>query len=206
MSALSVSLPMPVSNTGLTLPELLWAIAILGILIVAGIPALTALVGRYEAESSFRAFRNVASYARAEAIVRKSDIVLCPRIEGDEQCFSGAISNDTDEEKAWRKGWLLFVDRGNTPKNIDPDQGDILLKVFDPVRGDVDMKMGGSTGGGQLSYIRFMSRGNTYPSNPSALFCYQDDDDVHFGGKIVISQGRVRMEDVNIAVGECDAL
>ncbi len=185
---------------GFTLPELLCAMAIFSILVTAGIPSMMNFFKRYEAEITFRSFKNIASYARVEAITRRRDVVLCPRKANTEECGTGAGDG-------WKQGWLLFVDRGDSPTDITAADGDVLLKVYESVADDIDIELGGSTGSSRLDYIRFMARGNSFPSNPSALFCQKDSDDVvNFAGKIIIFRGRLRVEDSIVSKGECDAL
>ncbi|MCL6269483.1 GspH/FimT family protein [Sansalvadorimonas sp. 2012CJ34-2] len=195
----------PVNFSGFTLLELLFTLALFSIILTAGVPMLTDTVARYKAESNLRNFRSLVSFARAEAIVRKTDVVLCPKVLNSLSCHSSGIADSDEESAVWSRGWLLFVDRGKTPTSIDEDDGDVLLKTFDEIGQNVEVIMGGSTGGSVLKYIRFMSRGNSYPTNPSALFCVRNDDGVIFGGKVVIMRGRTRMEDSATAKQECAA-
>ncbi|CAM3587154.1 GspH/FimT family pseudopilin [Parendozoicomonas haliclonae] len=196
---------LPKRESGLSLMEVLWGTALLGIIMLAGLPALSGMVKRYEAESDFRNFRNIVSYARAEAIVRKKDVVLCPRKSGSEECYDTAISSDDDEETVWKNGWILFVNNEGAETAIEAD--DLILKVYEPLDQNLTLRMGGSTGaGGQLAFLRFMSKGNSFPNNPSALFCQLEGDDVNFAGRVVIAFGRVRIDERSVAEGLCDAL
>ncbi|MTI13471.1 GspH/FimT family pseudopilin [Sansalvadorimonas verongulae] len=191
---------------GITLPELLWAIAIFGILIAAGVPSMVGMTNRIEAESAFRHFRSAVAFARAEAIVRRADVVLCPRLPGTEMCHSGAIGSDEEEERVWKQGWLLFVDRGDSSGTIDESEGDQILKVFDKVDDDVTMKIT-SSGGGQLQTVSFVPKGSSSPTTFSVLFCLKDDyGDVEFAGLTVVHHGRVRMSDRDEAQEGCNAL
>ncbi len=188
---------------GLTLLELLFTLAIFSIVIASGVPLLSDTVSRFNGDSALRNFRNLVSYARAEAIVRRKDVVICPRAQGTLTCHSAGMADSDEESQVWQQGWLLFVDNGDSPTSIDNSDGDVLLKSVDPVGQSVAMIMGGSTGGGNLGYIRFMSRGNSYPTNLSALFCIRENGRVIYGGKIVIARGRVRLEDSSTARAEC---
>ena len=191
---------------GVTLPELLWAIALFGVLIAAGVPAMVGMTNRIEAESAFRNFRSAVAFARAEAIVRRADVVLCPRHPDTEMCHPGAIGSDDEEERVWKQGWLLFVDRGDSPTTIDEAEGDQILKVFDKVDDDVTMKITRS-GGGQLQTVSFVPKGSSSPTTFSILFCLKDDfDDVDFAGLTVVHHGRVRMSDRDEAQEACYGL
>ena len=194
------------SSRGITLPELLWAIALFGILISAALPSMVGMTNRIEAESAFRGFRSAVSYARAEAIVRRTDVILCPRQADTELCHASAIGSDDEEERVWKQGWLLFVDRGDSPTTVDIADGDQILKIYDEVDDAVDMEIT-SSGGGQLQTVSFKPKGTSAPTTFSVLFCLKDDfDDVDFAGLTVVHHGRVRMSDRDEAQEDCDAL
>ncbi|WP_281646617.1 GspH/FimT family pseudopilin [Parendozoicomonas sp. Alg238-R29] len=194
------------NQSGLTLPELLWAMALFGVLIAAGVPSMVGMTNRLEAESAFRNFRGAVSYARAEAIVRRANVVLCPRQANTEMCHAGGIGSDDEEERVWKQGWLLFVDRGNSPSSIDESEGDQILKVYDEVDDTLDIIITNS-GSGQLDNVRFTSKGGSAPSTLSVLICLKDEyDDVDFAGLTVVHHGRVRMSDRDEAQEDCNAI
>ena len=191
------------TNNGFTLLEMLFVMTLFAIVVSAGIPMLSDMVGRHVAGTELRKFGRSVSFARAESIIRRADVVICPRQENSLDCYSGSINSDQDESKAWRAGWLVFVDRTDSPSSIDESGGDILLKLFDGVADTVDLSLSGNTGGGSLGYIRFRPKEGSYPIALSALFCVQNNSHVVYGGKALVSRGRMRFESDEQTRAEC---
>ncbi len=182
---------------GFTLVELLWTIALFGVLLLAGLPTLNNMVGRYQADASFRNFRNVVSYARAEAIIRRAEVVLCPRATTSSlACYSGSVTT-SNQSDVWKTGWILFVNRSGGDTDIDESNGDLILKVYEAVDDRMTLKVGA------LKRVLFNYRGSS--ATFSALFCLMDNSDVIYGGKLTFDAGRVRMVDKTTAEGDCAA-
>jgi type IV fimbrial biogenesis protein FimT len=91
-------------DAGLTLVELLVAMAVLGILLGIGVPAL----GQFATESRLTATTNrlvsALHLARSEAVRRNTRVTLCASADG---VFCAA-------EGDWDQGWIVFVDGSGT--------------------------------------------------------------------------------------------
>src|SRR5687768_17503929 len=93
------SLPSISHSTGLTLLEMLVALAILGIMAAVGVPSLMDTVNRMAVTSAARTISSSLSLARSEAVKRGADVSICPSADG------------TDcESDNWAGGWIVFVD------------------------------------------------------------------------------------------------
>jgi type IV fimbrial biogenesis protein FimT len=118
------SLPSISRSTGLTLLEMLVALAILGIMAAVGVPSLMDTVNRMAVTSAARTISSSLSLARSEAVKRGSDVSICPSADG------------TDcESDNWAGGWIVFVDaNGDADGDTGSvDAGDTVIRVFDPL-------------------------------------------------------------------------
>lgn len=85
---------------GLTLLELLTVIAVAAVLAGFAAPAFTRSVAANQRIAATNALLGLVQYARAEAIQRAREVVLCPSATG-ERCTPG--------DDAWAAGYLVFV-------------------------------------------------------------------------------------------------
>lgn len=83
---------------GLTLIELLVAVAILAILATVAAPSFQGLLGSTRAEAAAREFKASLDFARSEAIKQVKDIGIC------------ASSNGTSCGADWSSGAIIWVD------------------------------------------------------------------------------------------------
>jgi type IV fimbrial biogenesis protein FimT len=86
---------------GLTLLELLVALAIAGALLAVGVPSYQAWVADLELRDRVEALVVTMGRARSEAIKRQGRVALCPSGDG-RRCAPG---------NAWEAGWIVFDDR-----------------------------------------------------------------------------------------------
>jgi type IV fimbrial biogenesis protein FimT len=102
---------------GFTLYELLMTLALVGILLAAGLPAFSGTLARQRQAVEINALFHALHLARKESIVRRKVVSLCPSLDG-QRCEPG-----TD----WSAGWILFenTDR-DSPPVVDP--GEPVLK------------------------------------------------------------------------------
>lgn len=101
------------SASGITLPELLLALSICGILASLGIPALGELIldGRMTAGANALVRSTHLAWTDAQTTMR--EVVLCRSVDG-RQCAGAG---------AWDGGWIVFVNRdGNDPPTVDADE------------------------------------------------------------------------------------
>lgn len=111
---------------GVTLYELLMTLALVGIVLAAGLPAFSGTLARQRQAVEINALFHAIHLARKESIVRRKVVSLCPSQDG-ESCEPG---------KDWSAGWVLFEnsDRDSPPQ---VDAGETVLqhhRVSDKVR------------------------------------------------------------------------
>jgi type IV fimbrial biogenesis protein FimT len=88
---------------GVTLVEILVAIAITAVLAGIGIPSMAGMVHSVKLSSATNAFVSGLHLARSEAIKRNGRVVLCKSADGVSCSSSGG----------WQQGWLVFHDANN---------------------------------------------------------------------------------------------
>lgn len=103
---------------GFTLYELLMTMALVGIVLAAGLPSFSAMLARQRQAVEINALFHAIHLARKESIVRRKVVSLCPSPDG-ESC-----EPTTD----WSAGWIMFenTDRDSPPR-LDP--GEIVLRT-----------------------------------------------------------------------------
>src|SRR5215207_4730620 len=86
--------------TGLTLLELLTALAVGGILLMLGVPGYHAWIADLEMRDEVGRLTNAMAVARAEALKRNHRVNLCPSSDG-VQCA---------DDGRWEQGWIVYSD------------------------------------------------------------------------------------------------
>lgn len=86
-------------ETGFTLLELMVVVAIVGILMAFGMPALQDFIKNDRLSSQINALVGHLAYARSEAVLRSQQVGLCA--SSDMTSCSGTN---------WAGGWILYVD------------------------------------------------------------------------------------------------
>src|SRR3990167_4880706 len=172
-------------NKGVTILELLIALAILGILATVSLPGFMDMLGRMSANSAAMALAGTLSLARSEAIKSGFDVSICATQDGAD-CDAGN----------WSKGWIVFVD-ANTDANGDigsVDVGDTVIRVFEPLAG---MSLVVSPA---VDLVQYDSRG--YGKNSSILtftICPLDGNDENARQIEVSLSGRARIEEEDLS-------
>mgnify|MGYP001819804092 FL=1 len=157
---------MQATNRGLTLLELLVAIAIAALLIAIIVPPMQGLIARARIASAINGLSSLMTYARSEAIAHNRRITLCPTTDR-----SGCASAGD-----WKHGAMVFAD-SNGNRRRDDDEPLLkyssmngLLEIFSgsspgesgQSRNRVDFSPSGSAAGYTIS-IRFCAPGNAAP-------------------------------------------
>jgi type IV fimbrial biogenesis protein FimT len=118
-------------HSGFSLYELLVTLAVTGILLGTGVPALRASVQSARLTTAVNGFVTALHYARNESIRRGLPVSLCPSTDR-RRCdaHDGPL-------RAWQGGWMVYV---NPDGNGDREAGDALLHVFDGHGGDLTIQ------------------------------------------------------------------
>ncbi|WP_162301487.1 GspH/FimT family pseudopilin [Cognatilysobacter segetis] len=159
-------------DSGFTLVELLVALAVAGIVLGIGAPALGGLMSRMRAQSALGSVSSSLALARMEAISRRRAVTLCPSADG-RRC-----SGNPD----WSNGWLVFTDA-----NADgqPAESELIRRV-DPVPAPLSLR---STAG--RVRIRFQPSGWASGTNVTLNLC---DGETPRARVILNTSGRARVE------------
>lgn len=99
-------------NRGVTLVELLVAVAVLGVLLMVAVPSFTAMIVNNRLKGYANAMVSTLQLARSEAIKRNKRVALCKS------------SNGTSCAGNWQDGWIIFVDTNN---NGTADAGEDII-------------------------------------------------------------------------------
>lgn len=156
--------------------------AIVAILLAAGVPAFKNYGWNLRMKTAMNALQTDLNLARGRAITHNTQTVICPT--------SGI--NECSGEPDWESGWIVFTDlNGDHQKQA----GEPTIKQADATE---FMKINSSR---SRSYLRFYPNGTAPGSNISILFCDQRGSD-HAGKILVSNSGRIRMETKGIEASE----
>lgn len=133
---------------GLTLLELLTALAVGGVLLALGVPVYRAWIADLEMRDRIEALVVTMGRARSEAIKRQTRVVLCPSDDG-RSCANGG---------RWEGGWIVFADAND---DGDRDADEPLIAVEPPSRPGITIR-----GNRPVShYVSYTSYGHTRMTN-----------------------------------------
>jgi len=137
---------------GFTLVELLTTLAILGILVSVGIPALAQWVNQNKISTYQHTLLHIINYARAQGISQQATVTLCPGID---QC-----------QRAWGADIIIFSDLDSNGVLEDTDQ--LLKKVsLGEMNGNLDWRSFR-----RKNYLQFNSEGLTRALNGTFHYCH----------------------------------
>lgn len=167
---------------GLTLIELLIAVALLAVLLTLAVPGM----GRFMEQQRLTATTNQLvghlQYARTEAIARNSRVAACPSSDG-LRCTG---------DSRWEVGWIVYLDPDKTGQ---PAQAEDVLRVMQ-AKPDHIIHSGGR------HRVRFEGSGVAYGTNLTIRVC--DRGHRNAARAVIVSNpGRVRStRDIDPA--DCD--
>ncbi len=161
-------------NAGFSLLELMVTVSIMAILISLGVPSFQNFALKQRLSSAVNALHNDLLLARAQAIHRDMQVIVCP----------GAAASGCAGTSDWSEGWMVFGD-SNEDKDFQHDE--TILRHGQKVENVMIHSSAGRT------KFRFYPNGTAPGSNGSISLC-------GLGGpekarKLVISNlGRVRRD------------
>lgn len=157
---------------GLTLIELIVAIAVAAILFTWAIPSFQRFTARNEVAAEVMRLTSALSQTRSAAITRRTTVTLCPTVDMTQCQITDNAAGD-----AWRATLAIFEGRG--------EPGDALLRTF------------GESRLPSLSYrnddrpVRYKPLGRSGGHNGTFRLCGQRDE----GASVIVNNfGRVRVD------------
>ncbi len=153
---------------GMSLIELLIALALSGIMSSLAVFYIPDWINRLQAESAINGFRSVINTARHAAITFNVDVIVCPR--------DGEVCGPRN---TWHRGTLVFADH-------DADQqvsaGDTMVAHLPALKsGQVVWRSFRNR-----SYLKFTATGLTDWQNGHLLYC-PDNGDPQFARQVVLN-------------------
>lgn len=139
---------------GLTLVELLMAMAVLAILFGLGVPAFGDLRARSERVAINNGLMTSLSLARTEALRSRRPTVVCP---------AKADASGCRDDGAWHHGWIGFVDE-NEDGMLTAGR-DRVIEVREPIQGASLLS------GSARPKVRYAPNGLNTGSNLSIRLC-----------------------------------
>ena len=197
-------------HSGFTLIELMITLAIVGILLMVGVPSLKTLLQGNQLIASANELISALHVARSEAIKLNSRVSICESSDGKTCAITGS----------WKNGWIVFVDgngNGVTPGDLvgsgvacaDDTNTDCLLRIHDAISDNLLSVAAVDAGGISVSSFTFTSRGLPKAANGAtqsgifSLCSFDSSDNVINSRAVIVSlSGRVRVSD-NQAVISC---
>jgi type IV fimbrial biogenesis protein FimT len=174
-------------DCGFALLELLVVLALVAVLQMLAVPAMSAAVDAVRLTSSTQSFFASLQLARSEAIKRNARVVVCKSDAGQRCVLTGG----------WEQGWIVFHDLNN---NAQLDAGESILQRESAPGGMLRL-----TGNAQVaSYVSYTPTGTT--STTSGAFqagtftvCRQAAGKNEARQIVISSAGRVRTHRVTLA-------
>ncbi|MGA7980543.1 MAG: GspH/FimT family pseudopilin [Chromatiaceae bacterium] len=144
-------------SQGVTLVELVVAIAIAAIVLTLGIPGFARLIAKSRMTTAINTFVTNLQLARSEAVKLGSRVTLCPVELGSDPL---ACADST----TWHTGYIVFAN----PNNADtPDSADQVVRHVQGAAG-APVTITTSTGGKKITY---QTDGTSPGSNATYTFC-----------------------------------
>ena len=165
--------PLQPDQHGMTLVELLTALAVLAILLGIGVPGIGHLVAANHANNSMLQLRALLGFARQNAITQHREVTLCGTADGS-SCTRDWLGQPT----------LVFLD-ANVNRRVDSGERVLLLSELTR-RGHIRWSASGTR-----PYLRYLPDGRVAEFG-SFTYCAADDDPRHARQLILAMTGRPR--------------
>lgn len=157
-------------DAGFTLIEAMTVLAIVAVTLAVGLPAFGQSLQRQRVGTAMHLISADLAMARSTAIMRRAQVVVCPRTAGD-RCR---------DDRDWSQGWIVFIDEDGDRQPGAP--GDILRVTNPPGARHLSID---ST----RHFLRYQRDGRSAHSNQTVRVCVRD----RLAGTVVVNNlGRVR--------------
>ena len=195
-------------QSGFTLTELMITVAIVGILLMVGLPSLKTFMQGSQVVAATNELVSALHVTRSEAIKLNKKVTICVSSDG-KTCLSS---------KKWVQGWIVFVDANDDRVGTGVScsaaadiNTDCLLRVHEAVD-DRQISLSGKldSNASDIEWFTFSSRGLPKNSGASAsgifsVCSFDNSNTVTDSRAVVLSlSGRVRIS-TNSAVIACPA-
>jgi type IV fimbrial biogenesis protein FimT len=143
---------------GITLIEMMMALAVLAIVLATAMPAFGKLIQSTKAQTTRSTVTAALNTARIFAVSRALHVVMCP---SDDQRYCGHTTE-------WQHGWLIFVDADHDGVRDDSEEllsvsqalPDAVAVVTSAGRTHVDYRPDGSAPGSNVTFTVCDARGS----------------------------------------------
>jgi len=170
-----LSLPIPHHDCrGFTLIELVIVLAIFSILFHFAAPTFQNIVADSRMTTQINTMATSFNYAKSEAIKRHHNTVICPNDNG--SCA---------RQSHWHNGWLIFIDE-NFNRELEQEEEVIYVEAAKK-----NIKI---TSSRYRKRVVFRSKGYSYGSNASFIFCDQRGS-TNARAIVLSNTGRTRIAD-----------
>lgn len=164
--------PVSKSIRGMTLIEMMFAIAIVAVLCSVSLPALGGLMRSEQSRSAHNALVTALNLARSTAAMRQTGVAICPSRDG----------ATCDNAIWWQHGWIVFADANRDGKH---DAGETLIQIGQAQSG---IAIASSAG---RKHVIYRGDGSSAGSNLTFTLC--DKRGLASADTVVISNtGRIR--------------
>lgn len=156
---------------GLTLIELLVAIALMAVILTIAVPGLGRFVEQQRLTATTNQLVGHLQFARGEAITRHTLVAACPSSDG----------LSCTEDNRWEEGWIVYLDPHKTGQPAHPED---VLRVMQARPEHIIHS-------GERLRVRFKGSGVAYGTNLTIHVCSRSDPE-SARAVIVSNPGRVR--------------
>ncbi|MDN5871839.1 MAG: GspH/FimT family protein [Nitrococcus sp.] len=171
------------ANRGVTLIELLAAIAILAILMTAAVPALTRWSDGNWLTTGVNRFHRTLALARSQAIEHRGNVVVCKSSDG----------RNCEATGGWEQGWLIFLDPGADEQCQDGDadarcdgDGGLIIRAEQGFAHGLTLRGSGNT----ANAVAFSASGFSQGYPGTFTLCSASGE---ARGLVLSMQGRIRL-------------
>lgn len=158
---------------GITLIELILALAIVSILLGSGLPSLNSFIEKSRIVSQVNYLHSILQQGKSVAVTDRKFVTLCPSDDG-KTC-----------SKDWSDGYILFLDK-NRDRKLDLDE--TLLSQHSIEHEEISLRWAAF---GIKSSLQWHQTGITNHQNGYFEFCYKDRPKLS-RALILSKSGRIR--------------
>lgn len=167
--------------SGYSLTEILTTLAVAGVVVGSGVPAMQGLVYDQRLTTQVNQLFGDLYLARSEAIKRATQVTLCKSSDG----VACSVTS------SWQDGWIVFADAN---ENESVDAGEPIVRVQQALAAGTTLRFGTS-----YRYLFYKPDGTAWP-NATFTFC---DARGASGARAIIlaNTGRARISDKSSSDG-----